>query len=255
MPSSKSADPSTPAWLSSTPIAHRGLHSQSPAAAENSMTAFRLALEADLAIEFDVHLSADHIPVVFHDDTLARMTGDKRHVSDVSAEELGTLSLDSQADTIPRFADVLSFVAGKVPLVIELKQCPFGNDLLAAKVWDILKDYDGPYSVQSFDPRTLKWFRENAPHVIRGQLAANRIPRKMPLHKKFMVRHMLLNHLSRPHYIGYDVRDINRWTVRRAVKKNMHLLAWTVSSESELGQARQHADNIIFEKLPLDHIR
>ncbi len=252
---SRSADIPPPDWLTTTPIAHRGLHRQGTKAAENSMTAFRLAMEAGLAIELDVHLSADQIPVVFHDDTLLRMTGDVRQVSDVSAKDLTSLVLEGKTDTIPTLQTVLEEVQGKVPLIIELKRSSFGPASLGLKVWEILKSYTGPYAIQSFDPMILKWFRLNAPNVIRGQLAMKSPPRKMPVHRKFMIRHMLFNHISKPHYIGYDVNNINSWAVRRAMKKNMRLLAWTVKTQSQLGQARRYADNIIFEDLSIEQLQ
>ncbi|MBL4907160.1 MAG: hypothetical protein JKX94_06895 [Sneathiella sp.] len=252
MPFSRSTKPAAPDWLISRPIAHRGLHDRASGAIENSMTAFRRAKDAGLPIELDVHLSSDHVPVVFHDETLERVAGDPRRVCDVPAKELEQLPLYDSKDSIPNLRSVFDMIAGSVPLVIELKQSPLGRKILAQKVWEVLRDYQGLFAVQSFDPIILKWFRQNAPKVIRGQLAMKSPPRKMPAYRKFFMRHMLLNGLSKPHYIGYYCEDIDNWTVRWAVKSNMRLLAWTVSSKEQLDHARQHADNIIFENLPLD---
>lgn len=254
MRSLKSAKTVTPDWLTAAPIAHRGLHNKTLGAEENSMTAFLRAKSAGLPIEFDMHLSADFKPVIFHDENLARMTGDSRQIADVTASELMVMPLGDSTDYIPDLQSVLQAVDGHVPLVIELKPSPFGREKLAEIVWSMLKTYKGAYSIQSFDPFLLHWFRKNAPQVIRGQLAMKSPPRKMPAYKKFLMHHMLLNTLSKPHYIGYDVASISDWTVKRAVKKSMKLLAWTVCDEKQLEHARLHADNIIFENLPVETV-
>ncbi len=253
MQSLKSTEGTTiPDWLTSCPIAHRGLHNQDVGIVENSMSAFKRAIDAGLPIELDVHLSSDHIPVVFHDETLERMTADTRTISDLPLNDLMQISLKGTNDCIPSLSSVLEVVSSKVPLVIELKQSPFGRTVLAEKVWNVLKNYQGQFSIQSFDPIILSWFRTNAPGVIRGQLAMKSPPKKMPAYRKFLMRHMLLNRLSKPHYIGYKCEDIPNWSVIRATKKNIKLLAWTVSTEEQLTHARQFADNVIFENLPLD---
>lgn len=249
---SKSADRQVPDWLTEKPIAHRGLHNAAEGVIENSMTAFEHAIKAGIPIECDIHLSSDLQPVVFHDATLLRLTGDARRLCDVSLSELNKISLTGSDDQIPNLQSVLDLVAGQVPLVIEMKQSPFGHKILAQQVWNILKDYQGRYCIQSFDPFMLKWFHHHAPQVTRGQLSMKSPPKKMPAYRKFMMRHMLLNALSKPHYIGYDCHDIHWWVVQRAVKGNMKLLAWTVSDIQQLKHARQYADNVIFENLPLD---
>lgn len=252
MLSSKLVNASAPDWLTMLPIAHRGLHDEQSGILENSMSAFQQAIKAGLPIEFDVHLSADLKPVVFHDDTLLRMTGDDRRVCDVPAAELATLRLGCSQDPIPDLQSVLDKVAGKVPLVVELKQCPYGREVLAEKTWNILKAYQGDFSIQSFDPFTLKWFRLHAPDVIRGQLSMRRPPNRIPLHRRFLMRHMMLNSVSKPHYIGFNCNDVHWWSLRLSIKRNIKLLAWTVSNEDQLRHARRYADNVIFENLPLN---
>ncbi|GLQ07685.1 glycerophosphodiester phosphodiesterase family protein [Sneathiella chinensis] len=252
---SKSAEPKAPGWLTSQPIAHRGLHDSAAGIAENSLSAFRQAMQAGLPIELDVHLSADGLPVVFHDDTLIRMTGDPRAVKQVSFAELTALKLDSGPDTLPGLMEVLQVVNGTVPLVIELKHDPEGPDRLSQTVHEALTGYGGDFSIQSFDPWILQWFRLNAPHIIRGQLAMKSPPKKMPLHRKFMMGQMLFNRMSAPHYIGYDVRDVHSWPVRRVRRRNIPALAWTVTRQDQLDHARKHADNVIFETLTPDLVR
>ncbi len=252
---SKSAKQNVPGWLTSQPVAHRGLHDGNATIAENSISSFSRAIDAKLPIEFDIHLSADYQPVVFHDANLERMTGDPRQLSDLDASELQTLKLAGGSDTIPLLSTALATVNGQVPLVIEIKASTVGRAQLIKHVWDVLKNYTGPYSIQSFDPLILSTVRRLAPHVIRGQLAMKSPPSHLAMHKRLMIRHMLLNRLSKPHYIGYDVADIARPSVKRAIKSGMALLAWTVDDKDSLKIARQHADNIIFEKLPLKLVR
>jgi len=218
------------------------------------MTAFEKAVAENLAIELDVHLSSDMVPVVFHDDTLLRMTGDEREIAEVPKAELAKIKLKDSDDHIPTLQAVLDLVEGKVPLVIELKKCPFGGKKLAQEVWNFLKNYSGLFSIQSFDPYILKWFLDHAPTVTRGQLAMHSPPSFVPAHKRFLMRNLMLNRISQPDYIGYDVENVHRWAVRRATKGSIPLLAWTVANKSQLGHARKFADNIIFEHLPLEEV-
>jgi len=256
MQSSKSANGTLPGWLTRQPTAHRGLHDLQNGVAENSLTSFQNAIDAGFAIELDVHLSADGYPVVFHDASLQRVTGDPRAIADVMAADLQSLNLSGSADTIPLLSTTLELVQGQVPLVIEIKPSPSTpRKTLATRIWETLKSYSGPYAIQSFDPLLLSQFRRIAPGIIRGQLATKSPPAHLPTQKKLIIRHMLLNRLSKPHYIGYDVKDIARPSVQRAVKAGMALLAWTVDNEADLATAKQYADNIIFEKLPLELVR
>jgi len=255
MPSLKLPDKSVPGWLTAIPIAHRGLHNSDADIAENSLSAFSAAILAGLSIEFDVHLSKDQQPIVFHDSNLTRMTGYTGRICDLTAAELEKLQLADSADYIPHLQTVLAHVDGKVPLVIELKQSSIGNNALFEAVWTVLKSYSGPYCLQSFDPFLLQLARRQAPHVIRGQLGTYNPPPSIPMAKRMMVRHLLLNRLSKPHYIGYNVKDINRPSLRRVLRGHLPLLAWTVNDTESLGKARNFADNIIFENLPLPLVK
>ena len=154
--------------------AHRGLFDNRSAAPENSLAAFRLAVESGYGIELDVQLSKDDIPVVFHDATLKRMCGVDGHVWDYTLAELQQMKLASSDETIPTFADVLDTIAGKVPLIVEYKLdrvqtkvCELGNELLNAYV----EKYHGVYCIGSFHPLALIWYRKNRPDIIRGQLS------------------------------------------------------------------------------------
>ncbi len=239
-----------PDWLITVPIAHRGLHDAENQIAENSISAFQRAIEHGFAIELDIRFSADQVPMVFHDAELSRMTGHDSPVEKMKANELAHLKLKNSHDYVPTFEQVLALVDGQVPLIIELKPVALPREQAVALIWEMLKSYEGRYTVQSFDPLLLKAFRQLAPHVIRGQLGMYSPPAALSRYRKFMLRHMLLNRFSKPHYIGYDIKDIEKSNVQKLVKHNMALLVWTVTTEADLKKARQYAQNIIFEALP-----
>jgi glycerophosphoryl diester phosphodiesterase len=149
--------------------AHRGLHDNKTDAPENSMAAFEKAVQGGYGIEFDVQLTKDRVPVVFHDETLLRVCGVDRKVRDCTWDELQQYRLCGSDATIPLLSDVLALVNGQVPLIIEIKAhespaevCRWSDPLIAA--------YHGPYCVESFDPFMLHWYKKHAPQAIRGQL-------------------------------------------------------------------------------------
>ncbi|HIT62490.1 MAG TPA: glycerophosphodiester phosphodiesterase, partial [Candidatus Caccovivens faecavium] len=139
-------------WLVETPIAHRGLHDKvSP---ENSLSAFEKAVENGYAIELDVQLLADDTVVVFHDESLSRMTGNDGYIKFLNKEDLKVLKLGNSKEHIPTFEEVLKLVNGRTPLLIEIKN-QFKVGKLEQKVIALLKDYKGEYAVQSFNPFSL----------------------------------------------------------------------------------------------------
>src|SRR5215207_3583516 len=96
-------------WLTARPVAHRGLHGNG--LMENSLSAAAAAIAANYAIEVDLQLSADGEVVVFHDDTLERLTVEKGPVGERTVAELTKIKLASSGDTIPTLADLLTLVA------------------------------------------------------------------------------------------------------------------------------------------------
>lgn len=130
--------------------AHRGLHDSSRLIPENSMPAFREAVKQNLAIELDIHLTRDGKVVVFHDESLKRICNAEGTVEGSTFDALQHLHLSGTSEHMPLFSDVLRYVNGRVPLLIELK-LPDSNIKLCPAAWDILKDYKGPYMVQSFN--------------------------------------------------------------------------------------------------------
>ncbi len=235
--------PSAPTWLRERPIAHRGLHDQ--ARPENSIAAIEAAVAAGYAIEIDVHRTYDGKVVVFHDDELQRMTGAHGRVEDHRAAELVALRLAGSDEHVPLLDQVLEAVGGRVPLLVELKGRG-GADRLAPTL-DLLGDYVGEVAVQSFDPRSMAWFRRAAPDIPRGMLCSDFAGEALPAHEKLLLRHLLLAPWVVPHFVGYDLRCLPCWPADLARRVGLPLLAWTVRTAEQADEARRVADNLIFE--------
>ena len=230
-------------WLFETPIAHRGLHDkQIP---ENSLSAFKNAINNGYAIELDVRLLSDGTVVVFHDDSLARLTGNDGYVKFLKKSDLEFLRLADSQEKIPTLEEVLKLVDGKTPLLIEIKnQGKIGE--LESKVIEILKDYKGKFAIQAFNPYVLNYFYKHAPHIPRGHLAGYLKPQSLPFFQKFALKRMLLNkRVSHPDFISYEGKYLPNRFVRKYNK--LPLLAWTIRSQEEYMKVVKYCDNIIFE--------
>ncbi len=231
-------------WLVETPIAHRGYHGKT--LPENSLGAFSKAIEKGYAIELDVQLLADNTVVVFHDESLARMTENDGYIKYLNKEDLKALCLKGTKEKIPTFQEVLELVDGKVPLLIEVKN-KYKVGKLEQQVIDILKNYKGEYAVQSFNPYTLAYFRKHAPQILRGQLSGYFKGEKLGWLKKLCLKKMRLNKkVSQPHFISYEAATLPNRIVKK--HKKLPLLAWTVRSKEEYLNVVKYCDNIIFEK-------
>lgn len=230
-------------WLVTDYIAHRGLHNK--IYPENSLGAFMNAINNGYPIELDVQLIADGNVVVFHDYSLARMTNKDGYTKNLTTTELKNYTLEKTDFCIPTLKEVLEFVDGQVPLLIEIKNEGKVGEL-EKKVWELLKNYKGEYAIQSFNPYSLEWFKINAPKVLRGQLSSFFKGTNLSLFKKFVLKRMLLNRrISSPHFISYDERNIPNRFVRHF--KKLPLLVWVVRSQSRYLKVARFCDNIIFE--------
>ena len=188
-----------------TDYAHRGLHAHG--VPENSLGAFRRAAAYGYGIEFDVQLSKDGVPVVFHDDTLERICQREGNVEELSREEI-LLPLQSTEEILPTLQEVLLEVGGRVPLLIELKVTKRKKELVDAVLKE-LEDYTGPYLIESFDPLVLNIVRKKAPAVLVGQLSGGLYHEKRSL-SRFLADRLLWNAYSRPDFIAYQHR-YGRW--------------------------------------------
>jgi len=224
--------------------AHRGLHTKDKSVPENSILAFQLAAEKGYGAELDVQLSKDGQVVVFHDDTLDRVCGVEGRVDSYTLEELQKMSLCGTKETIPLFTKVLEvFGKGKGPLIVELKSGSH-NDELCQKTYDILKNYPGVYCIESFNPFMVKWFKDHAPEVVRGQLASNKEDyRDQNPFVAFLLSRCAFSILNQPDFIAY--KNIKRpASVRRQFENGVMSVAWT---SREPGVDQKVNDAVIFE--------
>lgn len=221
-------------------IAHRGLHGGD--VVENTLPAFQRAVEQGYGVELDIQLSSDGVAVVTHDYDLKRVFGVDRMVKDCTAAELAALG-------VPTLAEVLAVLDGKVPLVAELKG-ENGDVSVCQKAAELLDGYEGLYCVESFNPLLLRWFKKSRPAVIRGQLAT-RFTKKNRAGSavlNFCLRHLLLNVLSRPHFIAYEFRYADSVSLRRCRRGGALTIGWTPKGEKEIAEAEKHFDAVIFEE-------
>ena len=228
--------------------AHRGLHK--PGVPENSMAAFRAALDKGYGIEFDLHLLKDGNIAVIHDASLLRTAGVDVRIEDLTTEDLKNYPLEGTEETIPTFQELLDLYAGKAPLIAELKPENGNHAALCQKVADMLEAYEGPYCVESFDPRCVRWFKENRPHVIRGQLSENFVKSdsKMPLWLRFVLTHQLMNFGCVPDFTAYKFIDrvsVSPIVCRRFWKAQG--VTWTLKTQEEYDIAVKEGWLPIFE--------
>ena len=232
-------------FLKETIIAHRGVHNEKDII-ENSLEAFKEAVNKNYIIELDVHFLKDGEVVVFHDDNIERMTGINKNLKDSTYDEIRNIKLLNKNTYIPKFSDVLKLVDGKVPILIELK-----NDnkvgLLESSLVQILKKYNGKYAVQSFNPLSIMWFKNNYPNIIRGQLVCKFKNKKMDNIKKFILKTMFFNIITNPDFISHSVDDLSYKEVNK-IKKNKFILGWTVRNKERYDELIKYYDNLICEK-------
>lgn len=228
-------------FLTNTMIAHRGLYDEeSP---ENSLGAFEKAIKNGYAIELDVQSIEDGTPVVFHDSKMSRLTKKDKYIQNISPDELKDITLLNTTEKIPTLEEVLKFVNGRTPILVEIKhQQKIGE--LEKRIWDLLKNYKGEYAIQSFNPYTLQWFYNNAPKVWRGQLASYFKGENLSIFKKLALRRLGLTKVAHQNFVSYNIKNLpNRFVKRLEVP----LLTWTIDSQEKYIKAIQFADNVIFE--------
>lgn len=229
--------------------AHRGLHNGKDAP-ENSLAAFEAACQAGYGIELDVQLSRDGQVMVFHDYTLVRMTGCDKKLAELDAEELTKLTLGDSDQKIPTFAEVLSLVNGRVPLLVELKGENFDTSL-CKKVADMLRAYKGPYCVESFNPLLIGNMKKEMPEVFCGLLYTNVCrEKKKNSALNIALTAMALNVVARPDFIAFNKEDREAFVVKVTTKfYKAPKFVWTVNKQEELDTAHNNGEYPIFENI------
>ena len=239
-------------------FAHRGVYNNTDIP-ENSIAAFKIAVEKGYGIELDIRLTKDSEIVVFHDDSLTRMCKVKEDVSSLTLDELRKLYLLDSKEQIPTFKEFLELVNGKVPLLIEYKTGLPGESasLICSKAEALLYKYSGSYFIESFNYMVLEWYKLNKPQIMRGQLAMGLqcyIPamgktaaRRIPLRRRKMMSYLLYNYRSRPNFIAYRWQDIN-FMVKLNKLLGAKIACWTVTSKEIEIALLQKYDSVIFEQ-------
>ena len=231
--------------------AHRGLHNKEQGIPENSLAAFRAAVEGGYGAELDIHLLKDGSLAVFHDSDLKRITGKEGRIEDLTAGDLPGYHLLETEETIPLFSDVLEVFSGKTPLIIELKPVDGNHVQLCQAACDAMEGYEGLWCMESFDPRCVNWLRKHRPDIIRGQLSADflKTGKNMPLWQRIVMTHNMSHCLTNPDFIAYQFEHRHHTLGNYFSRKVWGILgvSWTIRTKKDYDLAVKEGWIPIFE--------
>lgn len=237
--------------------AHRGYYKK-PDIPENSLPAFRRAIEYGLGSEFDVHLIADGSLVIFHDEYLNRETGAPGEIEDYTLEELRKLRLEGTDELIPTFDELLDLYEDTgIPIMVELKPNRGNHKELAEAVVKRLDTYKGPFALESFDPRAVLAVRRLRPGFTRGQLAQDFLRKRegFPLRTAVALTYCAFNVLTKPHFIAYKYEHRNNKALMKMVENGKHIeVLWTVATVRGYEETMKKGIVPIFEKIEPEEI-
>lgn len=241
-----------PDWLTARPVAHRGLHDISRGIVENMPAAAQAAIDNNFAIECDIQLSADGEAMVHHDNALGRLTEGAGALLTKTAAELKAVTFKNTPERMMTLGDLCALVAGRVPLVIEVKSHFDGDRKLVKRMAGVLASYKGPAVGMSFDPDQVLALRELIPHLARGitaerEYTAEEWPEASAEQRRGMT-HLRHYFRTRPHFVAYWVNELPAvapWIANNIF--GLPLLAWTVRTPEQRARATRHADQMIFE--------
>ena len=244
---------SAPAWLTARPIAHRGLHDVARGVVENTLPAFEAAVARNCAIELDVQPSSDGEAMVFHDETLDRLTDGRGPIAARDRAALERLRFKGSDARIPTLTEVLDVVAGRVPVLIEVKHEGRSTRQLEARAVECVRSYAGLAGLMSFEPESVEIIRKLAPEILRGVIAMRyddpESERDIPPLRRLSLRHLLHAPRTQPQFVSYDVRGLPSAGPLLLRRLGVPLLTWTVRRPEQVAVARRYADQIIFEDL------
>lgn len=234
-------------WIKKDYIAHRGYHSLDKSIPENSLLAFKKALDYGYSIECDVNVTKDGQVVVFHDFNLKRLCRIDVNLSEVTYDEIKEYHLLDTNEKIPLLSDLLELVQGQVPLLIELK--PHGNRrLLCEAFMKTMSTYTGTYAIHSFNPAIVHWFKKNHPEIIRGQITEYFVSDdKMGPLVKYLMKSMFFNRFTKPDFVNYGIKDLPNKYATQAHKNGMCMISYCARNELEYHMVKTHYDNAVFE--------
>ena len=236
------------------PIAHRGLHDSKRGIIENTAPAFDAAIAAGYGIECDIRPIKRGVPIVFHDETLQRLVGTRGTVADLKESDLKTLRYRGGETPILTLAALLDRVAGRVPLLIEIKsEWEPPQKAFIANVAELVSEYSGPVALMSFDPDVMAAIRIAAPEVLRGIISGSYKgpgwwPRKVGKTRAEALRNLLESGPVAPDFYAYQV-DALPTPVTEYVRRTIELpvFTWTVRTAKQRRIAETWADGMIFE--------
>jgi glycerophosphoryl diester phosphodiesterase len=241
-----------PDWLTARPVAHRGLHDAARGVIENMPAAARAAVAGNFAIECDIQLSADGEAMVHHDHELGRLTEGAGPLVEKTAAELKAIKFKATDERMMTLADLCALVAGKVPLVVEVKSRFNGDRRLVKRMAEVLAAYSGPVVGMSFDPDQVVALREVMPKLTRGIVAQRSYNdgywEKLTQEQRDSMLHLKHGFRTRPHFVAYWVQQLPApapWIARNVF--GCPLLAWTVRTPEHRAAAARYADQMIFE--------
>lgn len=235
-------------WLTARPIAHRGFHDLNDKRWENTLSAFSAAIERGYAIECDVHLSADGVPIVIHDDDLRRLTGTEGFVWQRTAAEMAQLRVGGTDDHQPTLRELLDLVDGRVPLVVEIKGTPGHDAGLVKAVGRLLKRYEGQVAIMSFDHWLIREFETEVPGIPGGLTAYGTANHETEAHFS-----MLAHGIAFTSYAAGDLP--NRFVSFVREKLGMPVITWTIRDQPAIDLTFRYADQMTFEGFEPDHVR
>ena len=242
------------------PIAHRALHDVTKGRPENSRAAIQAAIDTGYGIEIDLQLSKDHVPMVFHDYHLERLAEADGPVRQREAKDLATIPLQGSDEGIPDLEEVLKLVNGQVPLLIEFKDQDgqMGDYLgpLEEGAAQLLRPYQGPVAVMSFNPNSVARMADLCPDIPRGLVTSSFLPEKWaPLAPRVCEHLRDIPDYDRVGacFISHEVADLTRPRVAELKAQGADILCWTVTSPEMEAQAREIAANITFEQYLAKH--
>lgn len=230
-----------PAWLTARPIAHRGLHDAAAGRVENTIAAALAAAERGFAVEVDLRRTADGEVVVFHDETLDRLTAGSGEVRQMRLAELRAVQFRIGGNAIPTLAELLAAVAGRVPLFLELKPDRRDPGLLEQRVAELLRGYAGEAALMSFAARSIARLGATLGRPL--GLVAGSAPSAM----LELARWRLAGRRSPPDFLAFNAERLPARSAIAFRRAGRPVLTWTVRSPAAADQARRHADQIIFE--------
>ena len=217
------------AALLSRPIAHRGLHGREHGAVENSLGAAEAAIAAGFGIECDIQLSSDGVALVFHDETLDRLTTASGRIDALASKDLARIRLRHGDETIPTLNAFLNRVDGRVPVVIEIKSGFDADVRLVDEALERIGRYEGVVALKSFDPRVMDRCRRGGAACPLGLVGPHEMS-KQPLEAY--------------DFLSWNIEDL---AALRSRTPTMPLMTWTIRGRRDEERAQQLGAQIVFE--------